>query len=100
MGTTDLGGPREVRQARRSGLPSTAPGHSVLDRGKDGPPKHVVLLRVAWLGIRRHAKIRSAAVVHDLLHVAYFEQRRQRQRDAREHDYYGWLEYQRLEVRA
>jgi len=69
-------------------------------RTKEGRPKSAVLFRVTSLRIRRHVKIQSKATVHDPAYDAYFEQRRQRQRDARQHDYYRWLDYQRLEWTA
>ena len=69
-------------------------------RTKTGRPKAVVLFRVTSLGIRRHVKIQAKARVHEPAYDAYFEHRRQRQRDARQHDYYRWLDYQRLELTA
>ena len=69
-------------------------------RTKEGRSKMVVLFRVTSLRIRRHVKIQAKARVHDPAYEAYFEHRRQRQRDARQHDYYRWLDYQRLELPA
>ncbi len=69
-------------------------------RDSKGRPKLAVLFRMSSLLIRRHVKIQCMATVYDPAYEAYFEQRRQRQRDARQHDYYRWLDFKRLELPA
>ncbi len=69
-------------------------------RDNKGRPKQAVLFRMSSLRIRRHVKIQCMATVYDPAYEAYFEQRRQRQRDARQHDYYRWLDYRNLELPA
>lgn len=65
-------------------------------RAKEGPPKLVLLQRLAKLRIRRHIKVRSAATVYDPAFADHFRQRRKRLQENRGWDRWREREHLRL----
>ena len=47
---------------------------------------------------QRYYKTQSAAMLYDPAYDAYFEERRVLQRNARQRDYYRWLDRKQLEL--